>query len=208
MPFGRLLVPSRIRHNSASMKTIISPALVLLLSVELGCVSRPPLASAPPALGIPITLQAGTTLALRTAQAIDSSSSRPDQTFAAVVSRDAGDASGQTVLPSGSPAMLVLVRAARGSATNGAFELRIASVTLNGDSYLVRNESEAGNPSAAGASLGTFLGGVPGTDQPLSTEQNAAASVQLMVSEERISVPVGSLLTFRLDRSVRLIGSH
>jgi hypothetical protein len=187
------------------MKTIISPAFVLLLTIELGCISRPPAPSVPLAQGIPLTLQAGTTLALRTAQAIDSSSSRPDQTFAAVVSRDAADASGQTVLPSGSPAILVLARA---STKDGAFELRIASVTLNGDSYLVRNESEAGSSAAAGASLGTFLGGVPGTEQPPSREQNAAASAQLMVSEGRISVPVGSLLTFRLDRPVRLIGSH
>jgi len=196
---------SQIRHNSSSMKTMIWLAFALLLTIEFGCIRRSHAPLIPLAPGIPLTLQAGTTLALRTAQAIDSSSSRPDRTFAVVVSRDAADASGQTVLPSGSPAVLVLARA---STREGAFELRIMSVTLNGDSYLVRNESEAGNSTAAGASLGTFLGGVAGTDQPLSTEPNAAESLQLTVSEARIAVPVGSLLTFRLDRQVRLIGSH
>lgn len=115
--------------------------------------------AAPPIPNNPITLQAGTKLALRTAEAIDSSSSSPGQTFAAVVSRDIS-ATGQTVLPSGCPATLVLLVSPPSSAKKGAFELRIASVTLNGVSYSVRNPS-AGNSTAPGASLGAFLGGSP-----------------------------------------------
>jgi len=119
-----------------------------------------------------------------------------------VVSRDINDTAGQTVLPSGSPVKLILLRVQSASANGNVFELRLASVTLNGDSYLVRNESQAANSALTGARLGTFLGGVPG-EQPLP-----ATPPQLTVSSERVWVPEGSLLTFRLDRPVLLIGSH
>jgi hypothetical protein len=86
------------------------------------------------------------------------------------------------------------------------FELGIASVTLNGDAYLVRNESQVSNVSVPGARLGTFVGGVPGTELPISPRQNP--ETQLTLSGKRIRVPDGSLLTFRLDQPVRLVGSH
>ena len=189
------------------MKTFALAAVVVLLVIEPGCMRQHVPSAAPPIPNNLITLQAGTTLALRTAEVIDSSSSSPGQTFAAVVSRDISDATGQTVLPTGCPATLVLLVSPLSSAKKGAFELRIASVTLNGDSYLVRNPS-AGNSTVPGASLGAFLGGVQGTDRLPSTEENTEKSRQITLSGEKIWVPVGSLLTFRLDRQVRLIGSH
>jgi hypothetical protein len=118
------------------------------------------------------------------------------------VGRDINDTRGQTVLPSGSPVTLILLRVQSASAKGNVFELRLASVTLNGDSYLVRNESWAANSALTGAGLGTFLRGVPG-EQPLQ-----ATPRQLTVSGEKVWVPDGSLLTFRLDRPVMLIGSH
>jgi hypothetical protein len=185
------------------MKTITSLSLLMLLTLQPACRHTPPpitpLRSAAP--NIPISLPPGATLALRTAQEIDSSSSSPGQTFAAVVSRNIDDVTGQTALTSGSPAKLMLLRVHQTSAKGELFELLLASVTLNGDSYLVRNESQAANSALPGARLGTFLGGVPGTE-------HFPAARQLTVSGERIWVPEGSLLTFRLDRPVLLIGSH
>jgi hypothetical protein len=191
------------------MKIIASSALVLLLTMELGCIGRRPSSSAlPTPSSSPITLQAGTTLALKVVQAIDSSSSRPGQTFAAVISRDVNNATGQIVLPSGCPVTLVLVHAPRGSTKDRGFELRIASVTVNGDSYLVRNESSAGDLALQGVSLGTFLGGVLGPANVWSAQKSSEPSRQITVTGERIWVPDDSLLTFRLDQQLRLIGSH
>jgi len=186
------------------VKTIIPLSFLILLSLQPACRHTPPAItpSRGAASNTPISLPPGATLALRTAQEIDSSSSSPSQTFAAVVSRDINDTAGQTVLPSGSPVKLILLRVQSASANGNVFELRLASVTLNGDSYLVSNESQAANSALRGARLETFLGGVPG-EEPLP-----ATPRQLTVSSERVWVPDGSLLTFRLDRPVLLIGSH
>ena len=186
------------------MKTITSLSILMLLPLQPACRhTRPPITSSrAAALNIPISLPSGATLALRTAQEIDSYSSSLSQTFAAVVSRDINDTTGQTVLPSGSPVKLILLRVQSASTKSNVFELRLASVTLNGDSYLVRNESQAANSPITGARLGTFLGGVPG-EQPIP-----ATPRQITVSGGRVWVPDGSLLTFRLGRPVVLIGSH
>ncbi|MEO8052970.1 MAG: hypothetical protein ABI833_21390 [Acidobacteriota bacterium] len=188
------------------MKTTVLRALPLWLVFlsGTGCRHRPPIV-APVEPAKPISLLAGTTLALRTAQAIDSSLSTPGQTFAAVISRDANDASGQNVLPSGSPVTLILVRS-QNAAPNTGFELAMASVTLNGNSYLVRNQAGASDTPGSGAQLGAFLGGVPSTFR-IPPLQPAEGGSQLVISPERIRVPLGSLLTFRLDQPVYFVGS-
>ena len=150
----------------------------------------------------PFVLSVGTTLAFRTAQTIDLAISRPGQTFAVVVSRDAADATGQTILPSGSPATLVTRLVGSSALSEGAagrLELALASVTLNGDSFLTSNFPTGG--VVENASLGTFRGGVPGTE-------GWAAGPQKPMAMEPLRWPVGSLLTFRLTQPISLIGSH
>ncbi len=189
------------------MKITVLRALPLWLVFlsGAGCRHRPQIV-APVEPAKPVSLLSGTTLALRTAQAIDSTSSTPGQTFAAVISRDANDASGQNVLPSGSPVTLILVRS-QNAAPNTGFALAMASVTLNGNSYLVRNQAGASDAPGSGAQLGTFVGGVPSTFRILASQQQAEGGSQLVISPERIRVPLGSLLTFRLDQPVYFIGS-
>jgi hypothetical protein len=140
-----------------------------------------------------VELPAGTVLALRMAQAIDSASAAPGQAYAAVVSRDVNDAAEQTQLPSGSPATLILMG-------GPPYELRLAAITLNGDAFMVENPET--NASQSGVALGVFLGAVPGT------EQNPPPTGPISVTGERVRVPVDTLLTFRLNSRIRLIGSH
>ena len=62
-----LLFMLRNGHNGARLKTSAVAVLILLLT---GCISRRvPVVASPAAQGNPIVLQAGKTLALRTAQA-------------------------------------------------------------------------------------------------------------------------------------------
>ena len=174
--------------------------VLLVLASTLNCRHSSPqvLPPAPPTGRI--SLEAGTTLAFRTAQQIDLPSAKLGQTYAVVVNRDANAADGQTVLPSGSPATLIVLAAQTRIGTNPSFVLGIASATLNGDAFLARNQSNA-DDMAGGASLGTFIGGVAGPVlQPgLKIDLDSASAIQC---------PVGSLLTFRLDRPIQLIGSH
>ena len=196
------------REARQHMKPVLLASLLLSIA-GMGCRHNPPRLEAVPASGggATLSLAAGTTLAVRTAQEIDSSSSLRGQTFAVVVSRDTNDDSGQTILPSGSPATLILLEEQRVPAEGGRFQLGIASVMLNGNSYLVRNETQAGDAKIPGASLGVFLGGVPGTQRLPSTGQSAESGEQFILSGERIRCPVGSLLTYRLVQPVLLIGS-
>ena len=174
------------------------PTILFLMSVLTSCRHSPALPVGPPvpAIGSPVTLAAGTTLAFITAQDIDLSSSRPGQTFAVVVSRDADDPNGQTVLPSGSPAILTLL----GARPEGS-ELGLASAMLNGDAYLARKQAADKSAVAEGASLGVFLGGVA------APQRNASLPSQLTPGAP-IKCAAGSLLTFRLDQSIELVGSN
>ena len=132
---GSLSLSWKSIRVQTSVKTITSLPVVMLLFLQPGC-RQAPLSITPersPALSI--SLQPGATLALRTAQEIDSSSSSPGQIFAAVVSRDINNTTGQTVLPSGSPVKLILLRVQQTSAKGKVFELRLASMTLNGDIF-------------------------------------------------------------------------
>ena len=84
-------------------------------------------------------------------------------------------------LPTGSPATLVLL------ATAGTPVLGLASLTINGDSFLVAADQSGAVP------LGEYLGGVPGSGSPSLTVSGAA-----------IQIPSGSLLTFRLGQAITL----
>lgn len=169
--------------------------IILVLALELGCRHSPAQVASvpPPVVGGTISLIAGTTLAFRTAQEIDLPSARLGQTYDVVVSRDANAVDGQTILPGGSPATLIVLRANPGV-------LGLASATLHGDAFLARNQAQDDGPGEGGAALGAFLGGVPGTRGP-------ASPAPRMDSIEVLRCPVGSLLTFRLDQPIRLIGS-
>ncbi len=158
-------------------------------------------------------LPAGSTLALRAAETIDSAGALSNRSFAAVISRDLNGNAAQTVLPSGSPARLVIISKAENSGSGGSWELCLASVTINGDSFLVGNESVSAADTAgarlqsAGAALGRFLGGVPGTNYaPAGPE--GKSHTELSVSGTKIWIPSGSLLTFRLDKDIVLVGSR
>lgn len=173
----------------------------LVLASATGCRHSSTQVTPPtPLPGARISLAAGTALAFRTAQDIDLPLAHSGETYAVVVSRDSNAVNGQTVLPSGSPATLIALPAPTKIGDKPSFVLAIASATLNGDSFLARNSSQVDGISG-GASLGTFLGGVAGTLwKPGLTPKLDSAS--------QLRCPAGSLLTFRLDRPIELIGSH
>lgn len=131
----------------------------------------------PPPPSGSITLPAGSTLALRTADEIDSGKAALGVAYAAVISRDVNGKNKQMMLPTGSPATLVLL------GNSSSWELGLASLTINGDAFLVSANAASAVP------LGAYLGGVP---------------ANLAVSGAQLQVPSGSLLTFRLAQDITL----
>ena len=81
-----------------------------------------------------------------------------------------------------------------------ASQLGISSVMLNGDSFLVKENGEAGAP------IGTFLGGVPGRDYS-DPSRRTGDPAGLIVSGTLTHILPGSLLTFRLQQDIVLTGS-
>jgi hypothetical protein len=146
----------------------------------------------------PVVLPPGTVLALIAAETIDTTQPSANRAYAAVISRDIAHGEPQRILPSGSPATIVLMPAE--GADSSRWQLGLSSIMLNGDSYLVKN-------SESGAPLGTFLGGVPGRDYSDPSKRKPDEPVGLIVSESSIHILPGSLLTFRLEKEVTLAGS-
>ncbi len=117
----------------------------------------------------------GTDLAVRTNEAINSETATQGQTFAATVAQDVKDASGQVVIPRGSPAQLAINEIKGGGVTGSpTLALDLRSVTVNGRPYLVETgkvEQSSGTGQGAnkraatmpgGGGLGTLVGAVVG----------------------------------------------
>lgn len=185
-----------------------SAGALALLAIELACAhNKSPVANSLPvhASDIPITLPAGTTLALRMVESCDSLGSAPGRTCAAVISRGVSDSRGRTLLDDGSPATLVLLRTQ--SSAGPGFRLGIASVTLNGNAYLLRRVTDEENPAASAPPLGMYLGAARGVEPPSSAFAERRELPPIVPSGPRVQVPAGALLTFRLIEPLRLVGS-
>lgn len=152
-----------------------------------------------PVFSGPIVLPAGIVLALIAAEPIDSTQPSATRTYAAVISRDITQGEPQNVLPSGSPATMVLMPMT--GAGHSGWQLGLSSVMRNGDSFLVKGGSDAAVP------LGAFLGGVPGRVYPDLTQAKPGEPTGLIVSESAMHIIPGSLLTFRVEKEITLTGS-
>jgi hypothetical protein len=168
-------------------------------------------------------LVAGTQLAVRTEETIDSSKAVEGQTFVAEVTNDVRDASGAVVIPRGSNAQIVIISASKGGKIRGASDLALdlASVSIDGRRYqlstedLVKRGKEgvgvnkrtaeySGGGAAIGAIIGAIAGGGKGAAIGAGAGAGAGAVGQVLTKGGAIKVPVESVLTFQLDRTLRV----
>ena len=172
----------------------------------------------------PGVIPAGTELVLRTNESIDTDRAMPGRVFEAQVDRSVVDVRGDTIMPAGSPAQLMVVSAQSGGVTTAQLELAVRSLTVNGNRYNVvsdvseqesAREGLGGNRRTAemvggGAVLGTLIGALAGggTGAAIGAAAGAAggAAVQVLTKGDHVRVPVETVLTFRLDRPIRLVG--
>jgi hypothetical protein len=196
--------------------------------------SRPPasIPSAPPAAAAPaptapppreLVLPVGTEIAVRAGETIDSSKAAEGQTYAADVARGVADASGDVVIPKGSDAKIVIRSASKGGKIRGASDLvlDLHSVRIHGRSYLVgtadlqqkgrqgvgankRTAEFAGGGAAVGALIGAIAGGGKGAAIGAGAGAGAGTLTQI-ITKGSIKVPVETVLTFKLDRPLRVV---
>lgn len=167
------------------------------------------------------TLPAGTSLSVRTDEAIDERNAGDGRTFSASIVQDVMDTTGKVVVPRGSQATLVVRRVSEGGTlTSGNFVLDLESIRVNGRRYVVNSEDvkrgETGigaNRRTAeyvggGAALGTLLGAIAGGGKGAAIGAIAGAAagggVQVLTKGKEIRVPAETVLNFRLEEPLQL----
>lgn len=168
-------------------------------------------------------LPAGSEVSVRMNEAIDSAKAAEGQTFEAQVTRDAKDADGDIVIPRGSSASVVIKSASKGGRFRGASDLLLdlQTVTIDGRQYAIdtaeidkkgksgfgankRTAEYTGGGAALGAIIGAIAGGGRGAAIGAGAGAGAGALTQVITKGGAIKVPVESVLTFRLDKPLRV----
>ncbi len=168
-------------------------------------------------------LPAGTEVAVRTDDTIDSGKAVQGQTYAAEVYRDVLDQNGAVVIPRGSNAQIV-IRGARSSGRvtgSSSLALDLESVSVDGRLYQLsttdmvqsgrqglgknkRTAEFAGGGAVIGAVIGAIAGGGKGAAIGAGAGAAAGAGAQVATKGGAIKVPAETILTFKLDQPLRV----
>jgi len=168
-------------------------------------------------------LPVGTEISVRAEETIDSSKGSEGQTYAAEVTKDVLDADGAVVIPDGSNAKIVIKSASKGGRFTGESDLvlDLRAVSVEGQEYLIgtsdiqksgregvgankRTAIFTGSGAAIGAIIGAIAGGGKGAAIGAASGAGAGAITQVVTKGGAIKVPAETILTFRLDRPLRV----
>ena len=172
-------------------------------------------------------LPLGTKVPVRTEETIDSSTAVEDQTFAAEIADDVVDANGDTVVPRGANAQVIIRSASKGNRFHGQSDLvlDLQSISVGGKAYVVsttdlqqkgkqgfgankRTATFTGGGAALGAIIGAIAGGGKGAAIGAGAGAGAGAVTQVATKGGAIKVPAETLLTFQLDRAVQIVAAQ
>lgn len=188
-------------------------------------------AAAPPPPPVVTTktyeLPAGSEISVRTNEPIDSGTAAEGQTFDAQVTRDAKDANGDIVIPRGASSRIVIKSASKGGRIRGASDLvlDLQSVSINGRQYLIetaevaqkgksglgankRTAEYTGGGAALGAIVGAIAGGGKGAAIGAGAGAGAGALTQIITKGRAIKLPAESVLTFNLDKPLKVTATQ
>ncbi len=166
-------------------------------------------------------ISSGTEIKVRTDQAINAKTARPNQQFPATVSDDVLDQAGRVAIPRGSRAELAAVRT---STNKNELALDLRSVSVNGRTYRVstmgtsaagttkrgglgankRTGEYVGGGALAGTVIGAIAGGGKGAAIGALAGGAAGAGTQVLTRGKQLNVPAETQLTFRLNQDVSL----
>jgi hypothetical protein len=167
------------------------------------------------------TLPAGTEIAVRTNENIDSSNAPAGATFSAVIDRDVLGTDGAVLIPKGADARLTIRKSSSGGLGTPQLALDLDSVTLSGRQYNVSTEDvqrssreglgknrRTAEMVGGGAVLGTLLGAIAGGGKGAAIGAVAGAAAggatQVLTRGSQVKVPAETVLTFRLDQPLHL----
>ena len=173
----------------------------------------------PPVTAKTYELPEGSEISVRTNEAIDSATANEGQTFDVQVTRDARSSDAVVVIPRGSRARVVIKSASKGGRFRGASDLvlDLQSVIIGGRSYEIdtvdiSQKGKAGvgankrtaEYTGGGAALGAIIGAIAGGGKGAAIGAGAGALTQILTNDGAIRVPVETVLTFSLDKPLRV----
>ena len=166
----------------------------------------------------------GAKVSVRVEDKIDSATAAEGQTYAADVTDDVLDANGAVVIPHGSNAQIVIRSASKGNRFIGASDLvlDLDSISVEGQEYRVstvdlrqsgkqglgankRTAEFSGGGAALGAIIGAIAGGGKGAAIGAGAGAGAGAATQVITKGGSIKVPVETVLTFELDKPIKIV---
>jgi hypothetical protein len=164
---------------------------------------------------------AATEIAVRANEKIDTRNTSQGTSYSAQVDRDVVDANGRVIIPRGAEARLVVRRV-----NDNTLALDLQSIRVEGRTYNVDTSSghqngagrdglgankRTGEFVGGGAVLGTLLGAVAGGGKGAAigalAGAGAGAGAQILTRGDHVQVPAESVLSFRLDRALRMKAS-
>jgi len=169
-------------------------------------------------------LPVDTQVAVRSEETIDSASAAEGQTYAAEITDDVVDGSGDVVIPHGSNAQIVIRSASKGGRFHGTSDLvlDLQSVSVEGKQYLISTSDlrESGKEglgankrtaiyTGGGAALGAIIGAIAGGGKGAAIGGGAGAGggalTQILTKGASIRVPAETVLTFKLDKPLQVV---
>ena len=169
-------------------------------------------------------LAEGTEMPVRTEETIDSKTAVEGQTYAAEVARNVKDADGAVVIPAGANATIVIKSASKGGRFRGASDLVVdlRSVSVEGQQYALdttdvaekgrngvgankRTAEFGGGGAAVGAIIGAIAGGGKGAGIGAGAGGGAGLLTEILTKGGSIKVPAETVMTFKLDRPLRVV---
>jgi len=184
--------------------------------------NAPTTVTRPPAItvkGAPNTIPAGTTLEVRTNEAIVSTHAE-GRTYQGEIATEVVDDQNKVLLPRGAQVELVVLEAKEKSGIKGAsLQLGMRSVTVDSQTYLVVSEEvketsgvgknrKTAQTVGGGAALGTLIGAAAGGGKGAVlgglVGAAAGAAVQILTQGKEVRIPAESVLRFQLDEPIRL----
>jgi hypothetical protein len=174
----------------------------------------------------PVTLPAGTEIAVMTNQEINSTNVSAGQSYSADIANNVTDTNGRTVIPKGSPAELVLRDVSSGGVTGSReMTLDLQSIKVGDRRYVVdtadvkqtgregigankRTAEMVGGGTALGTLIGAIAGGGKGAAIGAVTGAAAGAGTQILTRGKSVKVPAESTLRFKLDQPLQLSAAY
>ncbi len=164
------------------------------------------------------TLPPGTQIQVRTNESIDARRAGDGRIYSAVIDRDVRDPDGRVLISRGSNAELIIRDVNRGEMV-----LDMDSIMVNDRRYVVsttdqqfegdrkdgvgsnsRTGKYVGGGAVVGAIIGAIAGGGKGAAIGAAAGAGAGAGGQVLTRGREVRIPAESIITFQLDRPLRV----